>query len=87
MSKSFKSLSNYLSNIEEQQNNKPLTHDSLITAAITTSERLIIEIKEIEENILTPKKRYNDYSLLILGAYLKGIIEDLINIKQNNLKI
>ncbi|MGN0456465.1 MAG: hypothetical protein ACI4F2_06380 [Acutalibacteraceae bacterium] len=80
-------LKQYLDTVSKQMdNNKPLSKEVLITNAIITLNKLMIEIEELEDLILNKSNIIHQNSLLILGAELELQIQEVKKIRQRNLK-
>lgn len=77
----------YLSKVNELTGtNKPLTQEVLITNAILTSKKLILETEDLAQMLLSDRNNNNQNALLIVGARLEMMIEDIKEIKQYNLR-
>lgn len=71
-------IQEYLTRIKNNSS-KPLSREEIITEAILNVKRLIIELQELENIIMS--KSNNTFATIILGTQLEHIKCELIEIK------
>lgn len=78
-------IEEYMSLIKSSEEKTPLTREHLVTGVVINIKRIILELQELKDKVLSDTYT-DDFSMLLLGTHLEDIKRQIIKIRQDFLK-